>query len=314
MRHRRREGAGDQNVDSLLDTMANVVGILIVLMAVTQLTVNDAMKRIRMWEREEATSLREATQDARTQLAGIGGIDLVRTLELARLRESIRQLHAQPEEVITKDTETLATDLASQRMRARRLTSSIRGREEKLARLEILLSETEARARDETVTIRLPDPRPAPASAAEIKIFCRYGRVFDPRFDQLARELVEVRRNAPPPAIRYFDAYDVGNELLRWRLIETGTQLAARLEWRHNTIGETLAELQSPNAHFRQRLAEHASGSRFLRFYVWEDSFEVYLEARRLAEEANFAAGWRPFPNGRALDFVSGPGSPTPVD
>ncbi|MFP6605411.1 MAG: hypothetical protein VCC19_02445 [Myxococcota bacterium] len=72
MRHRRREGAGDQNVDSLLDTMANVVGILIVLMAVTQLTVNDAMKRIRMWEREEATSLREATQDARTQLAGIG--------------------------------------------------------------------------------------------------------------------------------------------------------------------------------------------------------------------------------------------------
>ena len=35
MRHKRLEGAGDQNVDSLLDTMANVVGILIVLMAVS---------------------------------------------------------------------------------------------------------------------------------------------------------------------------------------------------------------------------------------------------------------------------------------
>ena len=314
MRHRRREGTGDQNVDSLLDTMANVVGILIVLMAVTQLTVNDAMKRIRMWDREEATSLREATQEARTQLAGIGGIDLVRSLELARLRDYIRELHAQPEEVTTKDTETLATDLASQRMRARRLESSIRGREEKLAKLEILLSEAETRAREETVAVRLPDPRPAPAAAAEIKIFCRYGRVFDPRFDQLARELVEVRRNAPAPTSRYFDAYDVGNELLRWRLIESGTHLAARLEWRHNAIGETLAELQSPNARFREMLAEHDAGTRFLRFYVWEDSFEVYMEARRLAEEASFAAGWRPFPDGHALDFVSGPGSPTPVD
>jgi len=32
--------------------MANVVGILVVLMAVTQVTVNDAMKRIHVWESE----------------------------------------------------------------------------------------------------------------------------------------------------------------------------------------------------------------------------------------------------------------------
>lgn len=314
MRHERRAGTGDQNVDSLLDTMANVVGILIVLMAVTQLTVNDAMKRIRMWEHEESTHLREATRDARTQLAGIGGIDLARSLELARLRDYIGQLRAQPEKVTAKDSETLATDLASQRLRERRLKESLLGREAELTRLQILLSEAEARSREEAVAVRLPDPRPAPAAAAEIKIFCRYGRVFDPRFDQLSSELVEVRRRAPPPATRYFEAYDVGNELLRWRLIETGTHLAARLEWRHTTIGETLAELQSPNARFRETLATHEPGSHFLLFYVWEDSFEVYMEARRLAEEARFAAGWQPFQKGRALDFVSGPGSPTPVD
>ena len=314
MRHRRRDGTGSQNVDSLLDTIANVVGILIVLMAVTQLTVNDAMKRIRMWESEEAASLREAEQDARTQLAGFGGIDLARSLELARLRGHVRQLQEQPEAVTTKDTATLATDVASVRMRARRLEDAIRGREEKLAKLEILLSEAEGRARDEAVAVRLPDPRPAPAAAGEIKIFCRYGRVFDPRFDQLAREFRGVRRNAPPPATRYFDAHDIGNELLRWRLLEDAAHLVARLEWRHNAIGETLAELQSPAARFREVLAEHDADIRFLRFYVWEDSFEVYLEARRLAEEASFAAGWLPIPNGRPLDFVQGPGSPTPID
>ncbi len=43
---RRRAGFQGQNLDSLLDTMANVVGILIVLVAVTQLTLGDAVKRI----------------------------------------------------------------------------------------------------------------------------------------------------------------------------------------------------------------------------------------------------------------------------
>ncbi len=301
-------------MDSLLDTMANVVGILIVLMAVTQLTVNDAMKRIRIWESEEAASLREAELDARTQLAAIGGIDLARTLDLVRLREHVRKLREQPKAVTTKDTATLATDLASQRMRVRRFEDSIREREEKLANLHILLSEAEARAQEEAVAVRLPDPRPAPAAAGELKIFCRYGRVFDPRFDQLKRELAEVLRSAPPPVTRYLDAYDVGNELLRWRLMENAGHRVARLEWRHNAVGETLAELQSPNASFRELLTEYNPGRRFLRFYVWEDSFEVYLKARRLAEEANFAAGWQPLPDGRALDFVQGPGSPTPVD
>ena len=56
--------AGDQNVDSLLDTMANVVGILVVLMAVTQMTVNDAMKRIQVWESEEAVALRDGSAPA----------------------------------------------------------------------------------------------------------------------------------------------------------------------------------------------------------------------------------------------------------
>ena len=56
MRPRARRTGESQNLDSLLDTMANVVGILVVLMAVTQLTVNDAMKRIRVWESEKAAA------------------------------------------------------------------------------------------------------------------------------------------------------------------------------------------------------------------------------------------------------------------
>ena len=314
MRHKRLEGTAEQNVDSLLDTMANVVGILIVLMAVTQLTVNDAMNRIRIWESEAAADLREATEDARARLAGIGNIDLARTLELARVRDLVRMLRDQPETVTAKDTATLTTDLASQRMQVQRLEGSIREREEKLAKLEILVAEAEARAQEATLTVRLPDPRPAPATAEEVKIFCRYGRVFDPRFQELARELLAVRRQTRSAVSRYFDTHDVGNELMRWRMAEDTPVPAMRLDWRHSAIGETLSELQAPKALFRERLASYDPNSRFLHFYVWEDSFEVYLQARRLAEQAGFAVGWQPLANGRPLDFVQGPSTPTPID
>ena len=55
----RRAAIGSQSLDSLLDTMANVVGILIVLLAVTQMTVGDAMDRIRVFDSEESQQLAE---------------------------------------------------------------------------------------------------------------------------------------------------------------------------------------------------------------------------------------------------------------
>ena len=312
MRTRRRNRGDSQNADSLLDTMANVVGILIVLMAVTQLTVNDAMKRIRVWESEEAVDLRESQEEARAQLASIGGIDLTRTLELARLREHIRELTGLPSK---QETATVSADVARRRMQVRKLEASIAEKREQLANLQILLAEVEERAQEEGVALRLPDPRPAPLASRRVVLFSRYGRVFDPRFESLERELGDVVERAPRPLTRYFRAYDIGNELLRWQLVDDATGRVARLEWRHNEIGETLAELRSPKASFREQLAAYDPKSHFLLFYVWEDSFEVYLEARQLAEETGFAVGWQPLPNGRPLDFIQGgPVQPTPVD
>lgn len=314
LRRRPRAGGGGQNVDSLLDTMANVVGIMVVLMAVTQLTVGDAMKRIQAWESEEASELRDARQQAEAQLASLGSEDLTRSLELARMREQIRDLRAVAEPSTAADTATVTATAASQRLQVRRLEAKLADKQKQLANLKILLAEGTARAEQEGIALRLPDPRPAPLAAKQLLIFCRYGRVFDPRFDQLERELQEVLRTAPPPVPRYFEAYDVGNELLRWRVVDGLRGRSARLDWRRKDIGETAAELRSPDAKLRQVFAENDPQQSFLRFYVWEDSFEAYLEARRIAEEAGYAAGWVPIPDGQPLDFVKGRTPPTPVD
>jgi len=311
MRARANGGAGGQNVDSLLDTMANVVGILIVLMAVTQMTVNDAMKRIQVWESEEATDLRNERRSAEQLLAETSSEDLARTLELARLRELIEQLREVP---VAADTASVSAQVASQRLQVRKLEASLEDRREKLADLQIALTESSSRAEKRGIALRLPDPRPAPLETDRRVIFCRYGRVFDPRFDQLTQELDAVMRSAPRPLEQYFQSYDVGNEMLRWQVVEEGPGRIHRLEWRRSDIGETPEQLQSPRASLREVLRELDHESEFLYFYVWGDSFEVYLEARRIAEEAGFSVGWLPIPAGDPLDLVPTRGSPTPVD
>jgi hypothetical protein len=282
-------------------------------MGVTQLTVGDAMKRIKVWESEEVVSLRGEQEEARVRLTSMSAADLADALELARLREHVAELRKRPV-ANERDTASVSADVARRRMQVRKLEKSIGEKREQLGNLQILLSELEGRAEREGIALRLPDPRPAPLATEELAIFCRYGRVFEPRLDALKRELAEVIQTAPRPVPRYFEAYDVGNELLRWRVIDEATRRVHRLEWRNTGIGETLDELSSPDAALRRALASHDPKSRFVHFYVWEDSFEIYLEARRLAEELGFAAGWEALSVGRPLDFVQRAPSPTPVD
>lgn len=306
-----RTRARGENVDSLLDTMANVVGILIVMMAVTQMTVNDAMKRIQVWESEAAVSLRERRENAEEERARSAGIDLSRTLELARLREHIERVR---ETKTVADTATVSAKVASQRLRVRRLEAKIADKREQLANLQILLDESESRTEQQGIALRLPDPRPAPAGSNRLVFFARYGRAFDPRFDQLTRELNDVMAQTRGPLPRYFDAYDVGNEMLRWRILEEPRGRVHRLKWRRTDIGESPDELQRPGSALRASLDAYDKSERYLHFFVWGDSFEAYLEARRVAEEAGYKVGWEAIPIGKSLDLVIDRGPLAPVD
>ena len=47
MRHRGKNRGKTSNLDSLLDTMTNVVGILVIVLIMTQVNVADAIRRLR---------------------------------------------------------------------------------------------------------------------------------------------------------------------------------------------------------------------------------------------------------------------------
>ncbi len=313
MKQRRRH-TDSQNLDSLLDTMANVVGILIVLMAVTQLTVNDAMKRIRVWESEEALDLREERRETESKLAMIGPASLLGALDTSRLREHIERLRSDSAAARPVEPTRVAAELARDKLRVRRLESELDDKHEQLAKLRIHLAEYEALPEPEAVELRLPDPRPPPLGTKSVVLFCRYGRVLYPNLEQLEQDFFEGVRRARGLA-NYFRLNDIGNRHLRWGVVETPSGQIAQLDWRQPNVGEAENELRAPGSALRSPLERYDPDHHFIRFFVWADSFEVYLASRRIAEKAGFSVGWEVYDIGESLRFARSSSSPpAPVD
>ena len=89
----------------------------------------------------------------------------------------------------------------------------------------------------------------------------------------------------------------------------------ARLDWRRPTAGETVAEIRAPSSNFEVALSGYDPQRHYIQFYVWGDSFDAYLEARRQAESRGFSAGWEAYEIGQSLKFARSLASPpTPGD
>ena len=83
----------------------------------------------------------------------------------------------------------------------------------------------------------------------------------------------------------------------------------AILKWPNQRVGHTSREIWAANSDFQKMLEELADGrGHFITFYVYADSFEVYLAARNIADKLKLEAGWKPFPNDAELSWGGGAG------
>jgi len=304
----RAQGSDSQNLDSLLDTMANVVGILVVLLAVVQMTVGEAMDRIRVLDSKEGQALTQEKRTLEQQLAALGPTSLADARALERLRERVRALRADPAAArMRSDAVTATTTAAEQAAAVRRLERATGEQRRQLAALQVRVEERERDDESATVELRLPDPRPAPPEADRVVALVRYQRVLFPDLNALENQLNDVirawatagnsvRGHGARALATHVRQLDLGNQWLRWEMIEQAGQPLARLHWRDRVAGDDLRELQAPDAAFRRSLAGLDPDRHYVRFWVWGESFETYLEARRIAESAGFAVGWQAIP------------------
>ena len=321
MSARRRSHAQAGNLDSLLDTMANVTGILIVLLAVTQLSVSDAMARIRseLSERPELTaqSLAQAEEEASQLAATLASLEARRT-ELLRERgraaeelATLRSENASPAVGLqfAGDLPALREALEKSERDEQHLADRVGEARREIAVLDQQLAAARHSSPREVV---LPDPRPPPSGARQLPVFVRYGRVVPvdvseligrlQRGTRLASEGKWVFLDGPPnfvdrsQIVAYFQIHDIGTENFRWHVVNNGGRdFYAHLEWRDRKMGDSLETLLGERSLFKRELKRLRPSTHYLLFLVWEDSFEPYLLAREMAAEAGFASGWEPY-------------------
>lgn len=200
---RRPKKESGASLDSLLDTMTNVVGILVILLTVTQLGVGDAVKRIAT----SSTVKPEQIDEAQKRLAELvrhrqslqDRLDALReqdevvdaAQELRRLKKELEDYKANVENLLANEEEKRAAELELLKLKEEaeaqirkhkeqvdKLRQQIIGNEDELASLRAKLADTPVQEAVPPKEIVLPNPRPAPEGIKPVIVLCREGRVM----------------------------------------------------------------------------------------------------------------------------------------
>jgi hypothetical protein len=213
---RRKPDEDDGNLDSLLDTVMNVVGILIIVLVVTQLGVGDAVKRIgetvavdpqtlaaAQKKLAELEQLRNRLQASLVNVAPVEDQDYDQQLE--ELRQQIQRRQQQLDQLLVQQqleqeqqsraqqqAAAVAKQMQEDQAAREELQQEITQAQEKEAQLKAMLANTEPRGQLPPVEITLPNPRPAPEGAQQVTIVCKNNELYPINQDGFRAEAQQV--------------------------------------------------------------------------------------------------------------------------
>lgn len=316
MRQRKQAEVG--SLDSLLDTMTNVVGILVVVVAVTQINVADTVRQIMLLQNLRGLELQTAKEAYKQQQRIEAKLD-----KISEHWGSLDSYMVMPDNITSEDIKRLIPDLEfvaedPSILPDRRDIPTLT----KVMELEIQLAELQrvlelhksaldfhhVGEAEEPAKVTLPDLRPV-NGLKPIFFMCREHTVYPFDLDGLVeifedqvRKLLEqpvgvleIKRADFPRLELHFANRTVGDSWIRMRLKNLKDTLLLSFEPRQSQQGQTLNRLDDPTLPFLRRLRAADPQKVFVRFLVWGDSFREYLKAREMAEEAGLKAGWVPY-------------------
>jgi hypothetical protein len=327
MRPRRNFEGG--SLDSLLDTMTNVVGILVIMLVVTQLGVRDAVSRISQnptvspealaaaeSEREELDAQRAELE---RRLAAFGSQQSVEDLDqltgdLTAAQRQLGALQREHEEAEAR-IRPLQKKIEENKKLAEKLKTDSDDLEKQIDAAEKRIEELKAQLAVTSIPdvlpakeVIIPNPRKAPEGAKRIEFLCHAGRVIPLYTDELrdraqkrAKYIVDRYRLGRDKAkgiegeelVKYFNKERIRDDYVELEMTVRGRYPSLVIHPRKDA-GETIKDLQQPASRFRRLTMRINPKSQYLRFIVWTDSFETYLEARSVAAKRGLLAGWTP--------------------
>ena len=303
------------SLDSLLDTMTNVVGVLIVVLIVTQVNISSAAKRIRANLPEVTVpmmvELQEKDEEVRKQLAELRDPAEVKPEEVEKAREELRALVAQRKELKKTEARFKKIDLevAIIEQKIEQLKQQLDAEGGQLAQIRSEIEEKkDALTSRKPRLVRLPNPRVPEKEAREVLLIVRGGRLlhFDrevildaiaakvrPRKDLLSRDPKYKNRYDRKKIMPVLESLKESNPLYRFdfKLHPNGNiQLYC---YPRDGKGETVEDLAKPRAVGIDVMNDAGQARNYLRFLVTRDSFGPYIAMRRMAEKRQIPVGWK---------------------
>jgi len=205
---RRAPVEDDENMDSLLDTLMNVVGILIIVLVVTQMGVGEAVKRIGKTMAVDPVTLQRTEEELvakerqRDRLeARVEDLQQVDEGQIAnRLEELLRKKTGRQKELdrltaelkakqekVAKNTQ-LEAEIQENKTLLEKLRKEILAAQDEEARLKALLEKTRPRKKLPALEVMLPNPRPAPPGATQILFICSNNKLYPLNAEQFRFE------------------------------------------------------------------------------------------------------------------------------
>lgn len=324
----RRSSSALSSYDSIMDTMTNVVAVLIIVVAVTQLSVVDAVRGSQEKLPEvapEALAQARADEDAlRAQLATLRerweallAKAPGRRIELTDLRRANAVLAAEVEG--PTDFHARSATLTAEIVRLEKQEGDLRAEKaealDRLGELRAALDTSAAKLVERTV-VRLPNPDSARAEGKEIfRFICRRGQVFPLDQPKLVATLLQEIQNVTgglgnrtrtqvwravaaelDNVKARFTSNDFGDSYFRLKVLgedkATSYSVGVEFELRDSAVGTSVETLAASESALHVQLAQLDPHKQWIQFQVRDDSFDVYLRARMVAEQAGFAVGW----------------------
>lgn len=329
----RRSDDDDGGLDALLDTMTNVVGILVLVLIVTQMSVADVVDRIMTENKIEEADLQEVTQqliekkneedELRKVLIDPLNIDarkqreeLLKNKELLERRKKLledmkkeKNQYAMKVQSDREEAQQNKKKIADTEQKRKQLDSQIAASREKEASLRAMLDKTPKVAAPADIEVSIPNPRPAPEGIKQATLLCVGNRLYPANLEAL-------RKNASQRAKAIVARYKLGGNpkagidpkkfTPHWErfkdqdeffdveyYVADNRHLRLRLVPREGR-GAAVKELVNPRSRIRKLLSQLDVKKYYARFEVLPDSYEIYMTARRLFSNAGMLAGWEP--------------------
>lgn len=298
------------SLNSLLDTLMNVVGVSLILLAAADLSLIRTTKQIESSHIPRDISQRLAAERTDSQRAGekadSGAIaaDADEAEQRKRLLARLKLLEDEParmKELLEKLTLSQQSLKALQDESAS-LDAKIDGMKAEIAKL----SDVEAHSAHGT-TIQLPVRRSVAKDLEPVTVVCRNGRVLILNYNQISKAFTDAMQTAQArltnsmtltqqvrAVISYFDTADAGNQSFRLSVqpaVENQQLrgfLVSILPRKPDPAARESAATSGNDASLLQRLNP---ASQYIQFLVWEDSFQLYLTLRGEIEKYYASAG-----------------------